>query len=390
MKLLDIIFEDENKEKLIKKYRTIYKGLKRGVIGRGHFGKIVYVLPDEYDLQFDIHDEAFIKVGGHKSDNGIKFYYVHDNDGEYKPYDLNPTEYQLNVRKIEKKKFDPFGMVLYYDEGPYLNESIDTSNDDRLIKKAKTINKTLRKGTMIIPVREGRESVDTKFRYEVPEKCDVYITGGVPYVKFKFDGDGSEPIGVRFPLKVWKVEEGRDVLLNTHMTNRDFADIEDNLDNSFLSSIFNNVYNYVKKRYREFEVFLDLAIYLNHDYNRRLNEDEDKSKKKVKAVFKAFKKGLLYTGQNGSKLYYELPDEYKILEHGVIPDNDQEVLFIQVGRETEDNCIKFFRKSKEDENEMVRQDATNDMYENYKHILNLKLRPFNMRIIFKTRNGKWK
>ena len=118
MKLLDIIFEDENKEKLIKKYRTIYKSLKSGVIGKGHFGKIVYELPDEYDLQFDIHDEAFIKVGGSKSDNGIKFYYVNDNDGEYKPYDLNPTEYKLNVRKIEKKKFDPFGMVLYYEE-PY-------------------------------------------------------------------------------------------------------------------------------------------------------------------------------------------------------------------------------------------------------------------------------
>ena len=60
-----------------------------------------------------------------------------------------------------------------------------------------------------------------------------------------------------------------------------------------------------------------------------------------------------------------------------------------MGRETEDNCIKFFRESKEDENEMVRQDATNDMYENYKHILNLKLRPFNIRVIYKGQKGKW-
>ena len=119
-------------------------------------------------------------------------------------------------------------------------------------------------------------------------------------------------------------------------------------------------------------------------------EDENKVLKKVRAVFKGFKKGLLYTSQSGSKLYYEIPDEYKILEQGIIPDNEEQIIFIQVGRETEDNCIKFFRESKENEKEMVRQDATDDMYENYKHILNLKLRPFNMRLIYKSRNGKWK
>ena len=73
---MDILLEDENKEKLIKKAKTIYKGLKRGVIHKGHFGKIVYELPDDYDLQLDINDDAFIKLGDNKSDNAVRFYFV--------------------------------------------------------------------------------------------------------------------------------------------------------------------------------------------------------------------------------------------------------------------------------------------------------------------------
>ena len=71
MKLMDILLEDENKEKLIKRGKTIYKGFKTGVIRKGHFGKITYELPDVYDIQIDVNGEAFVEVGKNRSDNDI-------------------------------------------------------------------------------------------------------------------------------------------------------------------------------------------------------------------------------------------------------------------------------------------------------------------------------
>jgi hypothetical protein len=115
MKLMDILLEDENKEKLIKKAKTIYKGLKRGVIHKGHFGKIVYELPDDYDLQLDINDDAFIKLGDNKSDNAVRFYFVDNTSGEYRPYELNNHEYKLYVKHLEDRKFKPFDIILWFE-----------------------------------------------------------------------------------------------------------------------------------------------------------------------------------------------------------------------------------------------------------------------------------
>lgn len=116
MKLLDIILEDESKEKLIKRGKTIYKGFKTGVIRKGHFGKIMYELPDVYDLQLDINDEIFIKIGGNRTENEIKFYYVDGTGGEIKPYSLNNHEYHLFVREIERNKFKSFDITIWYEQ----------------------------------------------------------------------------------------------------------------------------------------------------------------------------------------------------------------------------------------------------------------------------------
>jgi hypothetical protein len=145
MKLMDIILEDENKEKLIKKAKTIYKGFKTGVIRKGVFGKVVYVLPDVYDVQIDIHDEIFIKVGGNRTENGVKFFYVDDTDGEMKPLRVNPTEYQLNIKRIENKKFTPFGIYLWYEESDnWEKPEVMNENEEREIKKVKAIFKAFK------------------------------------------------------------------------------------------------------------------------------------------------------------------------------------------------------------------------------------------------------
>lgn len=115
------INEDENKDKLIKKAKTIYKGLKRGVIHKGHFGKIVYELPDDYDIQIDIHDDAFIKLGDNKSDNAVRFYFLDNTSGEYRPYELTNYEYKLYVKRLEDHKFKPFDIILWFDHHEEIN-----------------------------------------------------------------------------------------------------------------------------------------------------------------------------------------------------------------------------------------------------------------------------
>ena len=147
MKLLDIILEDENKEKLIKRGKTIYKGFKTGVMRKGHFGKITYELPDVYDIQLDVNDEIFIKIGGNRTENEIKFYYVDGTGGEIKPYSLNNHEYHLFVREIERNKFKSFGIIIWYEqsenrERPETEEL--NENEEREIKKVKAVFKAFK------------------------------------------------------------------------------------------------------------------------------------------------------------------------------------------------------------------------------------------------------
>ena len=152
MKLLDIINEDENKEKLIKRGKTIYKGFKTGVIRKGHFGKITYELPDVYDVQLDHSNDIFIKVGKNRSENEIKFFYV--SSGEINPYSLNYSEYKLFVKAINKHKFESFKIELWYDQTEDMDQLI---NEDAEVevpkekKRVKTIFRALRSGVMFVP-----------------------------------------------------------------------------------------------------------------------------------------------------------------------------------------------------------------------------------------------
>ena len=170
MKLLDIINEDENKEKLIKRGKTIYKGFKTGVIRKGHFGKITYELPDVYDVQLDHSNDIFIKVGKNRSENEIKFFYV--SSSEIKPYSLNYSEYKLFVKDINKHKFESFKIELWYDQTEDMDQLI---NEDAEIevpkekKRVKTIFKALRSGVMFIP------ALGYKIKYELNNDYQLSI-----------------------------------------------------------------------------------------------------------------------------------------------------------------------------------------------------------------------
>ena len=170
MKLLDIISEDENKEKLIKRGKTIYKGFKTGVIRKGHFGKITYELPDVYDVQLDHSNDIFIKVGKNRSENEIKFFYV--SSGEINPYSLNYSEYKLFVKAINKHKFESFKIELWYDQTEDMDQLI---NEDAEIevpkekKRVKTIFRALRSGVMFVP------ALGYKIKYELNNDYQLSI-----------------------------------------------------------------------------------------------------------------------------------------------------------------------------------------------------------------------
>ena len=68
-------------------------------------------------------------------------------------------------------------------------------------------------------------------------------------------------IGDRFPLKIYRDLDGKEVLLNNHITNHDFDYIEDNLENTMFSYIFVKIMDRIKEKYNDFGIFLDLNIY---------------------------------------------------------------------------------------------------------------------------------
>ena len=74
---------------------------------------------------------------------------------------------------------------------------------------------------------------------------------------------------------------------------------------------------------------------------RNINEDEDKRIKKARTIYKAFKKGLLHRSkEDGGTIRYILPDEYNVYIRSI-----DDVLVIKVGKEEDENSIKFFFNS---------------------------------------------
>jgi len=403
MKLLDIILEDENKEKLIKKAKTIYKGVKTGLLRKGVFGKVVYVLPDEYDIQIDVHDDIFIKLGNNRTKKGVKFYYVNDDDGEMKPLRVNPTEYQLNLRLIEKKKFKPFDIIVWWEESyptnePEIEEINESTDDDQSFKKAFTVNKALRKGTITLHTDNEDREVVSKYRYELPMDCqpytyeEGYMYEGGTSIKYIYGGNRRDKIGNRFPLKIWKITDDGEVLLNDKLTNHDFDYIEDGLENTELSHIFVKVMNHIRKKYESFDIDLDLSLY--YPKQKPLNENEEREIKKVKAVFKAFK-FTLYRKVEDYNYYFQLPDHVKIVtdEPGVkefrsLRRYGDDIICVQVGHDGENSSVKSFKK-KDGEDKLIKLDLNAGKYMHLTAYVNEKLKPFNIKVVYKGRNGKW-
>lgn len=114
-----------------------------------------------------------------------------------------------------------------------------------------------------------------------------------------------------------------------------------------------------------------------------LTENEvDKRVKKVKTIFKAFDNTVIYRNENGNRyVEAQLPKDYKVIDiNSPLSQTDDGTIFVRVGNHFEGNRIKFIRHIDDEVIDDEKLEA--DHYEQYKHMLNMKLEPFNIRIVY--------
>jgi hypothetical protein len=100
-------------EKRIKRARTIYKALKKGLLNRGEYGSIKYLLPDEYKIYVrSIDDVLVIRVGEEGDDNHVKFFFNDDDGRGDRPTKPGPKHYNIFVDRIWEKYFNDFDIKL--------------------------------------------------------------------------------------------------------------------------------------------------------------------------------------------------------------------------------------------------------------------------------------
>jgi len=125
-----------------------------------------------------------------------------------------------------------------------------------------------------------------------------------------------------------------------------------------------------------------------------INENEEREIKKVKAIFKAFK-FTLYRKIDNYSYYFQLPDHVKILkdepgfkEFKSLRRYGDDIICVQVGNDGENSSVKLFKK-KDGEDKMIKMDLNVGKYMHLTASVNEKLKPFDIKIVYKGRNGKW-
>jgi hypothetical protein len=148
-------------------------------------------------------------------------------------------------------------------------------------------------------------------------------------IKFTFHNNdlGQNFAGLGLPLRVWKIEEGKDVFLNGILSKDDVSDIiygDEYLLNTKSGVDYTNVKNKVKRKYRDFDINAIMTSPTDNpmDLTPMVNEsEEDNIKKQIKkgrTVFKALKKGTI-GGDDPEQPHfkYELSDNITIDRNNV-------------------------------------------------------------------------
>jgi hypothetical protein len=218
-------------------------------------------------------------------------------------------------------------IVKYEGKKPWeesLNEEIDI---DKERNRVKTVHKAVRKGIVNVS--------GTRFRYELPEEYTFHVVDEphlqVTAIKFTFYNKDISKGGDGLPLKIWRIEDGKDVYLNKMLTGQDVGDIsyDDEYGIDTKTGVeYVNAKNKVRNRYRNFDINAIMTT-PSDSINEEIDRDHlKKMKKKGELIYQLYKTGKLIsdTEEDGEIHYtYELSDNKLINAYGdtisISPDN---------------------------------------------------------------------
>jgi hypothetical protein len=392
MKFLDLINEDEQSkyDRVYKKTLTIFKTLKKGKI-RSKSGVV---------FSYELSDDTKVNVaGGHNEDPlgyviapSVKikmgslecFYISYSKFGELikKRFTNFGIHFTYNIYPEDIEKYEGFGSI---------NEAIDWQDENstnltedqlKQLKRSKTVFKALKKGKATFNLASSfDESDEHTVKYELGEPYYywIYVSGTntfrieISKITVYIDDD-----------KFYERAISKEIIKGNHKTMEWIL-------------LHNVIAPRVRKRFGNNDIDIRIAdadLNFVYDESQLINEDEEREIKKVKAVFKAFK-FKLFRRLDDYSYYFQLPDHVKILKNEPGIDEyrssrrqDEDKLYVQVGHDGENNSVKFFKK-KDDEDKMIKMDSDAGQYIHRTSYVNEKLKPFNIKVVYKGRNGKW-
>lgn len=293
-------------KKMKKKGELIYQLYKKGkLISDTETGEIHYT--------YELSDKKLINAYGDEisvSPDNIKIKYHNQLTNKFA---------LLPITDSIKKRFHNHGITLniprwteiYIDEWKEpLNEEIDI---DKERNRVKTVHKAVRKGIVNVS--------GTRYRYELPEEYTFHVVDEphlqVTAIKFTFYNKDISEGGHGLPLKIWRIEGGKDVYINKMLTGQDVGDIsyDDEYGIDTKTGVeYVNAKNKVRNRYRNFNIN---AIMTTPSDTVMVNENHEEYKekqiKKGKAVYYALKKGTIGSNDpNEPRFSYVLSDEFSI------------------------------------------------------------------------------
>ena len=326
------INEDFQVDKKLNKAKLIYKTFKRGKMKLGGGGDpsiVYYELVDPTYSIIDEHDNGDI-IDKNVYINSKLVTYTDDKllVQTCSPNNLDEPSLRIKILKLMAKNIvDKFyigwDIVLSINTSdievnhkPKEPQPINEDDNEKLLKKAKTVYKAYKKGKYKSD-NEGRRD-DALFSYTLSD--DPRINVFQYYIDHKTIGT---KVGIKCEIFIKCLNE----VANWTKTDR----------------MIKNIVN----KFKSHDIDIDIQewTYNMKPYTKPtepINEDEDKRIKKARTIYKAFKKGLLNKGEHGN-VKYELPDEYDIRIRSI-----DDVIIIELGDEGDDNEVKFYFGPNED------------------------------------------
>lgn len=326
--LNDLVYLNEsNEDKLLKKGKVIFKALRKGTIGSKDE-------PNKPMFTYELSNDMSINT----TYGDITIF-----TDEVKVVELNEPCLRMSTDLMAKKiwhrfkqfkvelnhpPIHPFNVDSYYDrrKKEELNENLVHTITDEDRKKVKLVHKAIKSGVVNVN--------DIRYRYELPENYEMSPANNkIIRIRFEFyrgDLRGNNR-GEKLPLKIWRIEDGKDVYINGLLDNADVSDIcyGEHYHQKETTQEYMKIKNVVRRRYNNFNIALDVSPIERPlktiNINLPINEQDDdvvitddytyptkEQKKRARIFYHAFKTGKFTVEDGGGTYKYVLPDEYYV------------------------------------------------------------------------------